>query len=1192
MTTTVRLNPELALILAAAPQTQYAQVRALDSALTANKRVKAKRHANAATAQADVWATGTLFRDAALVGGFTFNRAVITKFGVTSDLQTCLNADLSTGVSVIRIEGGGHWLEGTFGLTRAAQTALGIPANQQKDYNFTFPTNPTTTNSIALSGTLRILANQLLVDGSPDTDAPVTAVVSSADIVNAISNITLTATASDDIGVTRVELLRDGVLRQTKNSAPWEFVEPLTLEENGAVVYTTRAYDASGKVGTSANKAVTVNIPYPIETGTATAVGAQLTDISFQNLAASQQTNVPVTFGQVFAIGALPAANAAVDLKAPDNSLVTCQLDAKAFHDDGSVRHAILSTILPSLAASSTATYSIMRRAAPPAGTAAVPADFAGLNAVVTMTPTGTALGGPVVGSEYTADAAPLLAAGTFAEVHLSGPIVTEWIVRAPFKTAGGAVHPDLHARFSIRAYKGQAKAKIDYIIENNWAKPLATPAGGSPWEAVSLTDQVYRFSLKAGATTVHTRAAKGYIPTVALANGGGTFDGNLTRLPNNSTVFTAEVTVDSVVKNLSITGSAAQTHQQLRALINTQLGGMATCTADDTNQGLKIASVTTGPASHARITNYGTLFPALKGTGLNGDTTNPVTYTATITIDGSIVKNISILGHQAQSFGELCALLNTQMQGAATATPQLAAPGIGFVSTSTGQSTGVVITNKGTLFTVTELRYMTAYRPIYGDEVIHRARTRWKKTFWWGAEPQVHVAHNKAYLMATKAVPNYDPTLTGSTTVIASRLAEMLGNEDIGQNGITKAMMGDVGYAPGIGLLPEWAAMYLINQGKDAKYVLLKQADLMGSWPAHFRDYVTDRPLSFERWPYASTIGVQGDSYNSATGLNEKLPDVIASGTLQDNRNIADVAHHPDFCFLPYLVTGDHYYMEGMLFYQRYTAAQMNPSSNYRDGRRSLWKPDQTRGQAWMLRTTVHTAYLLPANHPERTDVLYQLEQNCLWYLATYVNASGTNYNALGVMDAGLYTAGYDIGSDRYGYQDAKAKGQSAVACWQEDFVTSAAGRAIELGFKNWTPFFKFKSKFHVGRLTTAGVCWRLGMAYVWRIRDSATNRTVYPDFKTAYDNTFSAAILAAGCSSAEMTTELSKMEGGRNVANTMPGYPDLIAGYVSNGQPAVAYGATFDVPGGDNAWLVFEARSLKPPYNDGPQFAIVPRN
>ena len=70
----------------------------------------------------------------------------------------------------------------------------------------------------------------------------------------------------------------------------------------------------------------------------ASAAGA-ITDVRFQNTGAAQ-SNVPVTFGQVFAVGDLKKAHVLVGKL--DGATVPLQVDVKATHADGSVRHAIM----------------------------------------------------------------------------------------------------------------------------------------------------------------------------------------------------------------------------------------------------------------------------------------------------------------------------------------------------------------------------------------------------------------------------------------------------------------------------------------------------------------------------------------------------------------------------------------------------------------------------------------------------------------------------------------------------------------------------------------------------------------------------------------------------------------------------------------------------------------------------------
>lgn len=161
---TLRTNPEFANLLNASATSNSAWSTAFKNGLGATRRVRCKI-APAGTAQADVFTVGTEFRNAALTGEMTVEAGVVTKYGRTSDLTVATAADLATGVAVLRIEGNGHWIEGTLGL-----------ANSGAD--FVFPVNPTTTNSIAVMPNLRIKPPPFLPSGigyappALSTDAP------------------------------------------------------------------------------------------------------------------------------------------------------------------------------------------------------------------------------------------------------------------------------------------------------------------------------------------------------------------------------------------------------------------------------------------------------------------------------------------------------------------------------------------------------------------------------------------------------------------------------------------------------------------------------------------------------------------------------------------------------------------------------------------------------------------------------------------------------------------------------------------------------------------------------------------------------------------------------------------------------------------------------------------------------------
>ena len=72
--------------------------------------------------------------------------------------------------------------------------------------------------------------------------------------------VTLNATASDNIGVARVDFYDGTALLASDTSAPYSFAWAITGANNGAHSLTARAVDAAGNVGTSSALSRTVNI--------------------------------------------------------------------------------------------------------------------------------------------------------------------------------------------------------------------------------------------------------------------------------------------------------------------------------------------------------------------------------------------------------------------------------------------------------------------------------------------------------------------------------------------------------------------------------------------------------------------------------------------------------------------------------------------------------------------------------------------------------------------------------------------------------------------------------------------------------------------------------------------------------------------------------------------------------------------
>jgi hypothetical protein len=98
-----------------------------------------------------------------------------------------------------------------------------------------------------------------LFGGGGDTTPPTTSITSPANGSTVSGTITVQASASDNVGVSRVELYVDGSLAGTDSTSPYSFSWNTASVPNGSHGLQTRAYDAAGNTGSSSVVNVTVS---------------------------------------------------------------------------------------------------------------------------------------------------------------------------------------------------------------------------------------------------------------------------------------------------------------------------------------------------------------------------------------------------------------------------------------------------------------------------------------------------------------------------------------------------------------------------------------------------------------------------------------------------------------------------------------------------------------------------------------------------------------------------------------------------------------------------------------------------------------------------------------------------------------------------------------------------------------------
>jgi len=471
-------------------------------------------------------------------------------------------------------------------------------------------------------------------------------------------------------------------------------------------------------------------------------------------------------------------------------------------------------------------------------------------------------------------------------------------------------------------------------------------------------------------------------------------------------------------------------------------------------------------------------------------------------------------------------------------------------------------------------------------DNLTHYHHSRWHTTTWWDSTrvPAIHLKHNAPYLIASKAVSNYDQSIVPKESELAAFPAQLTaattGPMKIGP---MLAYMPTTGGRGDIGPLPVWSVMYLLSMDKRAKDIMMAAADGSGTWSTHYRDEKTDYPVRTDN-EANKLISTHG---NFAQKGPLPVPRCVNnSNTLCVTPYSHDAAHQPSVAFLPYLVTGDYYYLEELQFWAAANPLETDPG--YSGMGQGLVRWQQLRGQAWSLRTLGHAAYITPDTHPLKAYFAKQLDNNLDYYHATYVVGKP---NQLGVYD-GSGVGAFEV---------------TGSAPWQDDFFTWSFGYLAELGYSKAQPILQWKAQYPVGRMMAPGYCWTEGAAYSLKTRDSMST-PVYSTFAELYNANYKNDNITnddgrlvthplglnfrdQACGSQAQADWRTAAYGGLWQKGRMTGYADSVMGYPANMQPALAVAATSGIPNAALAWSVFQGRSSKPDYSKGPQWAIIPR-
>ena len=338
------------------------------------------------------------------------------------------------------------------------------------------------------------------------------------------------------------------------------------------------------------------------------------------------------------------------------------------------------------------------------------------------------------------------------------------------------------------------------------------------------------------------------------------------------------------------------------------------------------------------------------------------------------------------------------------------------------------------------KIKGVMAGQQAFAHEIDHIRFSGWRDVVWAGTQPSgAHVVYDGPYLIASGAMPPYDPKVEIIPGVINTLIEESMRDPGpMGAGGITKAMPTTGGRAD-IGVIPAWALVWLRAQTPETKAAMLRNGEAAASVPWRLRDPKTGINATLTDHPtlWADYRSQPADHEFGGTITTE------VDGWALDN------SHQPDLSYTPYLVTGDRHYLDGLVAQHFFGLLRYNPL--YRSNAEGNLDWDEVRGQAWATRTHAFAAFITPDDHPNKREIVERLESRLEWYPRTYRRDSNPEHGGPPQYE----TAGWIAGENPSGI----------MSNWQQDFFAMAIAQAGMMGSRAAAGVYGYTRQYMLNR-------------------------------------------------------------------------------------------------------------------------------
>lgn len=373
--------------------------------------------------------------------------------------------------------------------------------------------------------------------------------------------------------------------------------------------------------------------------------------------------------------------------------------------------------------------------------------------------------------------------------------------------------------------------------------------------------------------------------------------------------------------------------------------------------------------------------------------------------------------------------------------------------------------------------------QPFYEKaNVAHYAASRWRKTGWSGDAPsRLVIDHNLPYLISSRAVPNFDLSLSVPDSAVSSEYNSFQASDrgDLGGRGQWAKYFGATGGRPELGVFPRWDVRYLYTFNADAETVSRGNADVSGYVPIHYRESSTGRrfhPSQPELEAYGRWVSVDARpgfvSRDQAKSIGNDAARPV--GPVSNGGWTPDTAHQGSFAYISYLTTGDFYYLGEILAWAAWDVAFADPGTCQwcRGGESDtngnwgfIYGSSNTRAYGWTLRNLAHAALLAPDGEAEKTYFTDKLLNNIAVLEGRFKVGSGNVSldsarqpmyrhgfevlaagipNPLRVWDSPLHN---NVTPRDSNYLDV-SKTYHIVAPWMHNLIFACLGHIEEIGF------------------------------------------------------------------------------------------------------------------------------------------------